>query len=203
MIPVKPQPEPLDFDAKVRQPGQAWLQEKGLLLSKSLPEKTNPKPCWRNCLDDLYREYDGVCAYLAIHIERAAGAVSVDHFVAKSTSEARLLYEWSNYRLACLAMNARKHAFDDVIDPFTLPEGVFQLELVTGRLYVNPSLRQYNEKLFDEAIVTINRLQLDNGSNRAARARHFRDYVQQNISALHLKKTSPFVWYEVSRQGFL
>ena len=125
MIPVKPQPEPTNFDKKVRQTGQNWLRKKGFPLDQPLPEKADPKPLWRECLDELHLEYGGVCAYLAIYIERATGAASADHFVAKSSSEAYLVYEWSNYRLACLAMNARKRAFDDVLDPFYLPENVF------------------------------------------------------------------------------
>ena len=127
----------------------------------------------------------------------------MDHFVAKSCREAYLVYEWSNYRLACLAMNARKRAFDDVLDPFDLPENVFQLELTTGRIYVNPDLKIQDRKLFDDAKTTIDRLKLDNGINRKARETHFRDYWQKNISALFLKRTSPFVYHEAQRQRLL
>ena len=184
MIPVKPQPEPTNFDEKVRQPGQDWLRKKGFSHDQPLPSKTKPKAFWRDCLGELHQEYGGVCAYLAIYIERVTGAASVDHFVAKSCREAYLVYEWSNYRLACLAMNARKRAFDDVLDPFDLPENVFQLELTTGRIYVNPDLKIQDRKLFDDAKTTIDRLKLDNGINRKVRETHFRDYKQKDISAL-------------------
>ena len=203
MIPIQPQPEPTSFDKKVRQPGQAWLQRNGFPNNQPLPDKTEPRAFWRDCLDELHQEYGGVCAYLAIYIERATGAASADHFVAKSTSEAYLVYEWSNYRLACLAMNARKWAFDDVLDPFDLPENVFQLNLITGFIYVNQNLEMQDRKLFDDAETTIRRLKFDNGINNEARRKHFCDYVRKEISAPFLKRTSPFVWHEAQRQGLL
>lgn len=65
MIPVAPQPEPNDFDVKVRQPGSAWLAKKGLTAIAPLPTETEPPPYWRACLDELHRSYGGICAYLA------------------------------------------------------------------------------------------------------------------------------------------
>lgn len=199
MIPVTPQPEPASFDTTVRQPGLAWLNNKGLRLADPLPKSTKPHPYWQTCLDDLHRSYAGVCAYLAVYIERATGATSADHFVAKSAN-AGLTYEWDNYRLACMTMNARKRAFDDVLDPFTLPPDVFHLELVSGRLFVNPAI---TGPLADEAKATLERLKLDSPNNQSMRARHYQDYAQSDISAAHLCKMSPFVWQEAQRQGLL
>lgn len=198
MIPVVPQPEPADFDVKVRQPGNAWLAGKGIAMNAPLPKGTDPHPYWRKCLEELHRSYGGICAYLAVHVERATGAASVDHYVAKSAL-AGDTYEWSNYRLACLAMNARKRAFDDVLDPFALPADVFHLELITGRIYVNPALA--NAQLVGDAQATIDRLKLDNGINREIRARHFDEYLQQLRPAGLLARYSPFVWAEAQRQG--
>ena len=48
--------------------------------------------------------------------------------VAKSRRWDRV-YEWSNYRLACSLMNARK-GVASVLDPFEIEEGWFALELV-------------------------------------------------------------------------
>lgn len=199
MIPVTPQPEPPTFDSNVRQPGLAWLKGKGLSLANPLPKATKPHPYWQACLDDLHKSYSGVCAYLAVYIERAIGAASTDHFVAKSAN-AGLTYEWSNYRLACLAMNSRKLAFDDVLDPFTLPTGLFRLELVSGHVFINPAIVG---QLLAEAEDTIERLKLDSPGNRSMRAQHYQEYVQGEISAGHLRKMSPFVWQEAQRQGLL
>ena len=199
VIPVTYQPPPITFDGKVRQPGLAWLKKNNLDLSQPLPSGTKPHPYWRECLDDLHRSYEGICAYLAVYIERATGAVTADHFVAKSAN-AGLTYEWSNYRLACMAMNRWKGAFDDVLDPFKLPADMFRLELASGRIFVNPEM---TGKFVLEAELTIERLKLDSSINREMRAKHFQDYVQGSITSDHLRKTSPFVWYEARKQGLL
>lgn len=199
MIPVTPQVEPAAFDAEVRVPGNAWLAAKALNLAAPLPKGTKPPAFWRECLDDLHTLYGGVCAYLAVYMERATGAASVDHFVPKSAAAGQT-YEWSNYRLACHAMNARKRAFDDVLDPFVMPADVFRLELVSGRIFVNSSI---TGQLLLDAIATIDRLRLDSSSHREIRARHYQQYIQNDISSNHLRKMSPFVWHEANRQGLL
>ena len=71
-------------------------------------------PYWRAALDDLQAVYDRVCAYLCVRISTDA---SVDHYVAKSRRW-DLVYEWSNYRLACATMNSYKGEYGDVLDPF-------------------------------------------------------------------------------------
>ncbi len=159
-------------------------------------------PLWRKCLEDLHRAYNGVCAYLGIYIERATGAVSTDHFVAKSSLPS-LAYEWSNYRLACLAMNARKNNFEDVLDPFEIPADLFRIELVTGRIYCNA---EKSKAWRDKAQDTIVRLDLDNGINRDVRTKHFEEYLKwasdnPGRARDHLRFYSPFVWAEVIRQG--
>lgn len=202
MIPVTPQPPPLpDFVVEVANPGNAWLVARGYNAAMPLPNGAKPPAYWRACLPELHVRYDGVCAYLAVHIEIAAGGVSVDHFVAKSAL-AGLTYDWSNYRLACATMNARKRAFDDVLDPFLLPtaENVFHLELVSGRIFVNPAIAG---PVANMAKATTDRLKLDNGINRSMRARHFSDYVTNEISTNILRRDSPFVYQEVLRQGLL
>ena len=131
MIHVDPRPEPAGFDNQVREKGLAYLRKKNIPLDIPLPPKTGIQPYWKACLDDLYSSYRGICAYIGIHFERATGAGTVDHFIAKS-KRAGLAYEWSNYRLACSSMNSRKRDFDDVLDPFEVDNGWFQLELVSG-----------------------------------------------------------------------
>ena len=85
------------------------------------------RPYWRRALDDLLVGYDRICAFLSLHIPPGVGTPSVDHMVAKSKAW-DLVYEWSNYRLACSLMNARK-GVADVLDPFEIGEGWFALEL--------------------------------------------------------------------------
>ena len=97
MIRVQEKPEPEVFHATVRVKGQRYFLSKGIDPQNPLPEGVKLNPYWRDCLDDLYYAYDGVCAYLAIYFERVTGTATVDHFIAKSSNPA-LAYEWSNYR---------------------------------------------------------------------------------------------------------
>jgi hypothetical protein len=98
VIPIKPQPEPDDFDQKVRQPGLAFL-------SKVPNPKTKEwRDYWVKSLPDLYKSYNKICAYSAQWISRPEGNPTVDHFLPKS-AKPELAYEWHNFRLACLTLN--------------------------------------------------------------------------------------------------
>lgn len=187
MIPVVPQSEPADFDEKVRQPGLRWLAENYGVASSTFPSY------WRKCLGDMHTAYDGICAYVCVYIEPVTGAQSVDHFIAKSPRP-ELTYEWSNYRLACARMNSRKREFNDVLDPFTLAPGTFQLVLLTGQIKpADPD----NVAAHD----TIRRLGLDEDDCRRLRSYYYERYLQRRISADFLEERAPFVYQEVLRQG--
>ena len=101
MIPVQRQPEPQDFDQKVRQPGAKFL------ATVTPPSQWENRDYWRRSLPELYIAYGGYCAYLALKIPRRAGGgePTVDHFLLKSLHPA-LAYEWNNFRLASAKMNA-------------------------------------------------------------------------------------------------
>lgn len=199
VIPVQAQPEPADFDTKVRLRGSRSLRAKGIDPTLPLPAGKKLSTFWRDCLDDLYREYNQTCAYLAVHIERAVGGVTADHFVAKSQLPGQA-YEWPNFRLASAIVNARKCDFDDVLDPFALAADWFQLELVTGQIYPSPEIDPADQVLVDQ---TIKRVGLDNAINREMRARHYQDYRQGSYTADFLRRRSPFVFLEAQRQGLL
>ena len=199
MIHVDAQPEPDSFDREVRQKGLAWLKRKGIDPDHPLPPKINIEPYWRQCLDDLHASYDGCCAYLAVFVERVTGGASVDHFIAKSR-RTDLAYEWSNYRLTCSRMNSRKRDYEDVLDPFEIKTGWFHLEPVSGSIYPNPALP---DELKTSIQATIDRLGLDDFSNREMRACHYQDYCVDLYTAEFLRKYSPFVWHEAKRQGLL
>ncbi|MDI9247118.1 hypothetical protein QMZ25_00810 [Stenotrophomonas sp. RS-48] len=199
MIPVVAKAEPADFNANVRARGAKSMRAKGIDPDVPLPSGKKLSPFWRDCLDDLYREYNQTCAYLAVYIERAVGGVTADHFVAKSKLPRRA-YEWDNFRLASAIVNARKCDFDDVLDPFVLPPQWFQIELVSGRIYPNPGINPVDIDRVDE---TIKRVGLDNDINRKMRATHFQDYCAGDISENFLRRHSPLVHFEAQRQGLL
>ncbi|MFN9170266.1 MAG: hypothetical protein ACK58B_06885 [Dolichospermum sp.] len=152
MIPVKPQPEPDDFDEKVRQPGLVFLSK----VPNPKTEDWKKHDYWVKSLPDLYTSYNKICAYSAQWIPRPEGSPSVDHFLPKSPKP-ELAYEWHNFRLACLSLNQRKGTQLDVIDPFELPVNSFILDFPSLIIKPNPELLY---PLKGIVISTINRIQL-------------------------------------------
>lgn len=198
MIPVQLQPEPSDFDQKVRQPGRAWLVKNQINLNQPPSDASKLPPFWQKMTEQLWESYSGVCAYLAIYFEFATGAASTDHFIAKS-SLAGQAYEWANYRLSCLGPNRNKNKFDDVLDPFEINEQTFELNLVNGE--IKPSQTLSADMQF-AAQKTIDRLKLDNDQCRRMRQGAFTRYLRKKDEET-LKELAPFVWYEAQRQGLL
>jgi len=199
MIPIRAQPEPADFNAKVRQRGRDWLLGKGVPPATKLPKGIRLKPCWRRCLDQLHSSYSGICAYLCVFLEFEVGGVTTDHFVAKSGTLS-LAYEWDNYRLASSKINSRKGVIATILDPFSISPDTFRLELITGRIFVNPALPGTAKT---QAQATIDRLKLDRHGCRAMRVRHFEEYMNKDCAESWLERYSPFVWTEAKRQGLL
>lgn len=187
MIRVQPKPEPPDFDENVRQPG---LRAQG-----EIPPRT--PPLWRDCLRQLWEAYDGICSYLCIFIPSGSGARSVDHFVPKSRRP-DLLYEWSNYRLACSLMNARKGQFEDVLDPFEVEDGWFVLDLSFLQVLPDPALDEATQRRVQ---ATIDRLDLNDNECLQARAKDYDVYLKSELPFDLLQRWSPFVAREMKRQG--
>ena len=189
MIHVEPQREPLDFDAKVRQPG---------LIDLASPDG-ELRPHWRHCALQLWEAYRGICAYSATYIPLGTGARSVDHFLPKSKRRA-LAYEWSNYRLACDRMNARKNDLDDVLDPFEVQDGWFMLELTT--LQVVPG-RGLPEDLNRRVQETIDRLDLNDAEFTRQRAEYYDLFQKGEVQFSYIRRRSPFLAKELVRQGLV
>ena len=187
MIRVLPQPEPADFDARVRQPGLRDLARN--------PERFPNH--WRHCAMQLWEAYKGICAYLCVVIPRGTGARSVDHLAPKS-NHPKVAYEWSNYRLVCSLMNARKREFEDVLDPFEILDGWFILELSFLQVLPNPDL---DEETRSRVKATIDRLKLDDDECRKARAMYYDAYLEGDLPFHLLERWSPFVAMELRRQG--
>ena len=187
MIRVQPQPEPDDFDAKVRQPG----------LRALAADAGEPPSLWRDCSLQLWEAYRGVCSYLCVHIPQGTALRSVDHFLAKSKRR-DLIYEWSNYRLACSLMNSRKREFDDVLDPFEVEDGWFILEFSFLQILPNPELDEATQARVQ---ATIDRLKLNDNECLQARATYFEPYQEGKLSFDQLARWSPFVAAEMKRQG--
>jgi uncharacterized protein (TIGR02646 family) len=198
MIPVKLQPEPDEFDMKVRKRGHSWIKKNGLALNQKKPKTLSLPAYWRDSNKQLWEAYSGVCAYLAIYFEWVTGANSTDHFIAKSRHVGDA-YEWKNFRLSCLDANRKKNIWDDVLDPIGLADSTFLLNLASGEIRPNLGLHANRR---EAAQATINRLKLDSPEHRKMRAAHFSQYLHHKHEKT-LKDLNPFVWYEAQRQGLL
>lgn len=196
MIPVKAADEPPGFDQDVRKPGEKWLEKKQIPLDGPMPAKAVPPAHWQKYTRQLWEGYHGTCAYLAIFFEWPTGAASTDHFIPK-TREAEGIYDWKNYRLACLAVN-RDKGVHDVLDPIGLKPETFHINFASGKISANKSLTTSEKKL---AKKTITDLGLDEADTREMRARHYQYYLTGEASLSLLKKLSPFVYFEIVRQG--
>lgn len=186
MIKVEPRPEPDSFDAQVRKPGQ-----------KALDEGRDPLPThWRRCLAQLWTAYDGICAYSCFFIPRVVGASTVEHFAPKS-GKRELAYEWSNYRLVCALLNSRKRDFADVLDPFEIEDGWFELEFLFMQVRPAESLTDVIRKQVEE---TIQRLKLNDQECTAERARWYEDWRKGEITAAYMERHAPFIYREAVRQ---
>jgi uncharacterized protein (TIGR02646 family) len=189
VIHVEPQPEPPDFDARVRQPGRADLSSPAGELRSH----------WRHCATQLWAAYKGVCAYSSLHIPRGTGALSVDHLLPKSKRR-ELAYEWSNYRLACVRMNARKNDLEDVLDPFEVQDGWFALELSTLEVIPGEGL---TETMRARVQKTIDRLNLNDDEFVRAREAYHTAWREGDMSFRLIRKHCPFLAKELLRQGLV
>ena len=202
MIPVDLQPEPEDFDHKVRKPGVEWLAARAIPISAPLPAGETLPPYWRQALGQLGAAYSQVCAYFAVRIDTVTGDLTTDHFVPKSKAPGRA-YDWANLRLACLPANRRKREHEDVLDPVGLGPHTFHINLADGSIRANSDL---DSEAHDAARKTISRLQLDDAKLRRRRASDYSRYLENGgdtQAQAVLKTVSPFVWHEAARQDLL
>lgn len=214
MIPVPLAEEPPAFDARIRQRGLDAIAElvgeaptvrrpgprrtAVATRREEIPPESFP-PFWREALDDMLDAYGRLCAYTALYIARGTGTPSVDHVVPKSKSWDRV-YEWSNYRLACLRVNARKSDLDLLLDPCTITDGLFALELVAFQ--VKPAEGASGA---DVAAVeaTVETLGLNARDFCRAREEWATAYREGEITLSFLERVAPFVAGEMRRQGQL
>ena len=202
MIPVTPAPEPPDFDSKVRQPGTAFLT----VTPYPTGRQWDGEGYWRAAINDLYLEYSRVCAYSGswTHAPGTGGrnspqGSSVDHFIPKSVAPSKA-YEWTNFRLCRARLNGFKDNYQDVLDPFTVQQGWFQLNFQTFLIYPDPSLPQ---SIQDKIQATIDRLRLNNDRDYVnERSSVVLSYCQGCASFTGLKARYPFIAAEMDRQDF-
>ena len=216
MLPVKLAAVPATFESKVTIPGLRAIAEligrnthgkryartagrpflKAADLASEIASEKFPA-YWREAISDLMEAYGEICSYSCFRIHTVTGAASADHFIAKSKNW-RKVYLWSNYRLCCSKVNSRKNDFADVIDPFAVVPDSFQLELLGFQVLPNSLLGPVEKAKVED---TIKRLGLNDFCEE--RAEDAEDYWAGDCSLQTLRKESPFVAYELFRQGRL
>lgn len=192
MIHVRLQPEPGDFDSRVRIPGTQWRQANPGAAPATFP------PFWRDAMPALRQSYKGICAYYCCFVMPATGGASTDHFAPKSKEPADT-YEWSNYRFACTRMNSRKSNASDVLDPFTLADGCFALVFHTMRVVPAAGV---TGSILGKVNKTVNRLNLNSTECIDERTRYWNQY-QRGLHVEDFYQAAPFIALEAVRQGML
>lgn len=150
----------------------------------------------RSTLDDMMDAYGQYCAYLAMRIERATGSPTVDHFLAKER-DWRLVYEWSNYRLSAACVNGAKGT-RQVIDPFEVQAGWFELDLDTCFVRRGTSAPAAEHARIDETLAIINLRQCVDQRREFISA-----YRDHEIDLQNVERYAPFIAMELRRQGRL
>jgi len=211
MLHVAPEPEPSAFNAAVRIPGgRALLERAGKASDRTtnryrkvadscdgIPARKLP-PLWRACLPDLYSAYLGICSYAGMRINRVTGTGTADHYLPKDASNG-LAYEWSNYRLACPLLNARKGNAADVLDPFDVQDDWFEMEFTFIQVRPRPGLSGRDA---ESVQATIDRLGLNSAEFLAEREAFVQHYADGNTEQW-LRAEAPFVYHQMYRAGVL
>ena len=154
MIPVASAQEPADFDATVRQPGLRSLQRMlvGAARGQGRPRSIYypniasiptgaMKTKWTKAIPAMLVAFHRTCAYSAMEIPKFTGFPTVDHFTPRVANRLRA-YDWDNFRLASHTANRLKDQDVEFVDPFTMPEGMFELDLGSFHVTLNPATPQ-------------------------------------------------------------
>lgn len=188
MIKINLKPKPKDFDLKVKKPGQDFLKK----VPRPRGKQWKNKDFWCLAIPDMMKAYKSICAYSSLWIK--PDQPTIDHYVSRDTNP-QLAYEWSNFRLARWRINTSKRNYTDVLDPFKIGKDWFELDFTTFAIRPNPKLKKTEKESVSK---TIERLKLDSSDYREAREAWFNAF-KDDISKLEEK--SPFIAYEIRRQG--
>jgi hypothetical protein len=196
VIHVEQQPEPNDFNQKVRVPGCNFLEN---------TPKSQGRNAWKNheywqeSLTDLYKAYHHICSYTAAWIPYPEGSRTVDHFIPKSV-EPEKAYEWSNFRLSCARANTWKGVHQDILDPFQIGHDWFIIDFPLLEVKPNLNLDSETQKA---VTITIEKLRLNSFECKKARENWFNEYCNCNCNFDFLQRHAPFIAHELDRQNLV
>jgi hypothetical protein len=153
---------------------------------------------WREALDDLASAYNEICAYTCFRIHPVTGARTVDHWVPKSR-DWRKAYDWDNFRFCAAIFNSKKGTNPDLVDPFDVQDGWFQLDPMSGKLTPNPKLE--DPALRARIQDTIDELGLND--IKEERRKRVEQYTSGLITRFTLEFEAPHIARELARLGLL
>jgi tetratricopeptide (TPR) repeat protein len=186
-------PEPDEFDAKVRQPGNAWLAKN--IHKKKIDCETHAYwRTWKECIDYLADGFNHFCAYACI--QPFSGVV--DHYLSK-TKHPNQAYEWSNYRYASSKVNEYKSKFgpEQILDPFEVEDDWFEILLPSLQLVLTDAVPAHQ---LERAKTTLKALQLMNGKwIIRTRIKHYKQYNERKLSIEGLEEENPLIARAVKR----
>ena len=195
MIPVEPQPEPEDFEERVRKPGTEFLKK----IPHPKSREWRGKEYWQTMLPKMRDSYKGICAYCAHWISSMTGSGSIDHFLPKSQYPA-LAYEWNNFRYSSLKFNRRK-GIHNISDPFRIELDWFIIDFPSLIIKSNPNAPSGKIQEIED---TIKILKLNTDTNCVkARQSWIMNFCRDEISFSFLKRRAPFIAYELERQALV
>ncbi len=171
--------EPPDFDEQARVPGNRWL---------ATHPDGRPRDFWTPFKGDLARGFQSLCAYSAMY--EPVG--TVDHFISCHEDRSKA-YEWGNYRYCAAWINSSKDNLPagDLLDPFDIEDGWFELHLPSLQLRVSDSIPQ---QLRERARNVLVRLHLrDDERVMRQRVEWYRMYQSGELSRDGLAGKAPLI----------
>jgi len=180
MIGFERVPEPADFDRRARRPGNKWLANH--------PVERRPKDYWTPFKGILADGFRNLCAYSAMH--EPVG--TVDHFVSVDEDRSKA-YDWENYRYCAAWINSSKGSVPagDLLDPFDVEDGWFELHLPSLQLRVSDTIP---DELRDRAEYVLNKLHL-RSDERVVRQRRvwYELYQRGELTQQGLERMAPLI----------
>ncbi len=177
MIPVAPVPEPPDFDARARRPGNAWLAEN--------LGAVRPRDFWSPFRALLAEGFANRCGYTAMLDLNG----TVNHHRSYKTHP-ELTYAWSNYRYAAAWINSAKKTAE-VLDPYDVGEGWFEVLLPSLQLVATDKVPPERRALVER---TLRDLPIAHDERVLKQRRHwYQKYREGKPSLEGLREVSPLI----------
>lgn len=189
MIPIaNPIPEPAKFDRRCRARGQRWLERN--------PASTRPADYWSEFRKNLATGFHDRCGYGAVWISSG----TVDHFVSCHEDRTQA-YEWSNYRYLDGWINSSKskRRSKDLLDPFEVGEGWFEIDLPSLQLKLTDAVPpEYRAR----AEYTLRNLPIRDDERVIRQRRAWYELYEQGMLNLDgLRKMAPLIAAAVEKRA--